>query len=75
MESIQRGGKNNPYNGNFNNYNKTYLPARTTTLGYEKTDYVSISTDNLTDNSQLNKHNIDTLKINTQINGEYKYNK
>ena len=33
-----RGGKNNPYNGNFNNGNKTYLPARTTTLGYEKTE-------------------------------------
>ena len=37
MESIQPGGKNNPYNGNFNNDNKIYLPARRTTLGYEKT--------------------------------------
>ena len=38
MESIQWGGKNNPYNVNFNNDNKTNLPARTTTLGYEKTE-------------------------------------
>ena len=28
--------KNNPYNENFNNDNKTYLPARTTTLDNEK---------------------------------------
>ena len=33
MESIQRDD-----NGNFNNDNNTYLPARTTTLGYEKTE-------------------------------------
>ena len=39
MENIQRGGKNNPYIGNFNNDNKTYIPARTTTLGYEMTEY------------------------------------
>ena len=32
------GGKNNLYNWNFNNDNKTYLPARTTTQGYEKTE-------------------------------------
>ena len=38
MESFQRGGKYNPYNENFKNDNKTYLPARTTTLGYEKTE-------------------------------------
>ena len=43
MERIQRGRKNNPYNGNFNNDNKTYLPARTTTLGYEKTESIKDS--------------------------------
>ena len=37
MESIQQGGKNKPYNGKFNNYNKTYLPAKTTTLSYANT--------------------------------------
>ena len=42
MESIQWGGKNNLYNRNFNNDNKTYFPARTTTLGYEKTEYTFI---------------------------------
>ena len=35
-ESIQRDRKYNLYNGIFNNDVKTYLPARTTTLGYEK---------------------------------------
>ena len=36
--------KNNPYKGNFNNENKTYLPARTTTLGYERTEYPALLT-------------------------------
>ena len=36
MKSIQRSGKNNPCNGNLNNDNKTYLPAKTTTLRFRK---------------------------------------
>ena len=35
MESILQVGKNNLYNVNFNNDNKTYLPARRKTLGYK----------------------------------------
>ena len=39
MERIQQGGKNNTYNGNFNNDN---LPARMATLGHKKTEYVKM---------------------------------
>ena len=35
MEGIQQGGRYNLYSGIFNNDNKTYFPARTTTLGYK----------------------------------------
>ena len=39
MESSKQGGKYNMYQKIFNNDNKTYLPVRMTTLGYEKTEY------------------------------------
>ena len=36
MKSILQGGKYHLYTGNFCNNNKTCIPTRTTTLGYEK---------------------------------------
>ena len=61
-----RAEKNNLYNGNFNNDNKTYLPARTTTLGYEDRNGCSQGIDfyqnfyqcwfNLKPNNQTNLH-------------------
>ena len=58
MESIHRDGKNNPYNGNFNNDNKTYLPVRMTTPGYEKTEY---------DNSEIKLSSVNYLRGRTEL--------
>ena len=38
MEIIPYGGKYSLYGEIFNNNNKTYLPVKTTNLGYEKTE-------------------------------------
>ena len=44
MEPIYQGqiksGKYNPYSGIVNNDNKTYLPTRMTTLGYQRINQI-----------------------------------